>query len=249
MAAWDVSKPLVAGALACALAAASAAHAQGAGDITGTWTLIGYKGTGRTEARQRIPQTVEGTAPPLQPWAQALYDQRLADSDRGQPFAPTGAYCLPLGMPLMMMAADMPIHIVRTPAEVDLMFEEQHAWRAVRLGGKHPEDLDPSFYGDSVGRFEGDVLVVDTVGLNERTTLDMTGMPHSEALHVTERIRRVDADTLEDLITIDDPKTFIRPWTTRMRYRAFKDRMIEYICENNRNMPDATQHATFQVPH
>ena len=225
---------------------ASVAHpAQAAGDIAGTWTLADYKSSG-LPAEQRIPQTIEGTAPPLQPWAQKLYDQRIADSDRGQPFAPTSARCLPLGVPLMMMAANMPIQIMQSPTRVSLMFEEQRTFRVVLLDQPHGEDLDPSFYGDSVGHWEGDTLVVDTTGLNDRTTLDLTGMPHSQALHVVEHIRRVDAETLEDLITVDDPKTFTRPWTTRMRYHAFTGRIMEYVCDNNRNAPDAANHATYE---
>ena len=91
--------------------------------------------------------------------------------------------------------------------------------------------------GHSTARWDGDTLVADTIGRNDKTTLDMTGMPHSESLHVIERIRRLDDKTLENLITIDDPKTYTRPWTARMTYRAVNGRLQEFFCENNRDAP------------
>ena len=239
--------------LALALAVAGAPTSQAAstgaadGDLSGVWFLTNYKSSS-LPAEQRIPLTIEGAPPPLRPEAQKVYDQRIADSDRGQPYAPTSASCLPLGMPLMMMAANMGIQIIQQPKQVSMLFEEQHTYRVIPIDAPHAPDPDPTWYGDSVGHWDGDVLVVDTIGLNGRTTLDLTGLPHSEDLHVTERIRRIDAKTLEDLITIDDPKTFTRPWTTRMRYGVFTDRPMEYVCENNRNMPTADNHVTFQRP-
>jgi hypothetical protein len=202
-------------------------------NIAGTWTLMNYKHS-YEPARSRIPQTIEGTAPPLQPWAEALYQQRIAASESGSPFLPPSAECLPLGVPMMMMAANMPIQVMVSPRQVTLLFEEQHTFRAIRINQPHLPDPDPGWFGDSVGHWEGDTLVIDTIGFTDRTTLDFTGMPHSEDMHVIEHMRRVDARTLEDLITIEDPKTFLRPWTTRMRYEAFDGPMHEYVCENNR---------------
>ena len=210
-------------------------------DISGTWTLMDYKPT-RVPARQRIPQTIEGTTPPLQPWAEKLYEQRLAASDRGQPFFPASASCLPNGIPLTMMAdAAYPFQILQTPGQVTMLFTVWNIYRIIYLNQNHHKDVDDGYMGDSVGHWEGDTLVVDTIGLNDKTTLDMSGMPHSDSLHVIERIRRVDDKTLENLITVDDAKTFTRPWTTRMRYQSSKELMREYFCENNKVAPPSDQ--------
>ena len=219
-------------------AARAAARPQQGGDLTGFWTLTTYKGS-LIPARQRIPQTVEGGPPALLPDAAKLYEQRLKASDAGDPFVPLSGRCLTNGMPLMMMAdsaGDRPMQIIQSPGQVTMLFELYHVFRTVRLGGTHPADLDPGFIGDSVGRWEGKTLVVDTVGIKGETTIDMAGMPHSEALHVVERMRKTDADTMEDLITIDDPQTFAKPWTTRMIYKRTKSPIQEYFCDNVRDI-------------
>jgi hypothetical protein len=94
--------------------------------------------------------------------------------------------------------------------------------------------------GDSIGYWEGDTLIVDTIGLSDRTSIDEVGMPHSESLHVIERYRRVDASTLEIRMTLDDPLTFSKPWEARVIYKAAapNNPLIEYICENNRSARD-----------
>jgi hypothetical protein len=107
------------------------------------------------------------------------------------------------------------------------------------MNAKHPRKVEPSFFGHAVGHWEGDTLVIDTVGLIEETQIDEAGTRHSEDLHVVERIRKVD-NTLEVLFTIEDPKAFTRPWTARRVWHWRPDiRFLEYICEeNNRNAPD-----------
>jgi hypothetical protein len=129
-----------------------------------------------------------------------------------------------------------------------MLFEEQNHFRTIRMNGKHAEDPDPTYMGDSIGHWEGDALIVDTIGLTDRTTIDQVGMPHSEELHLVERYRRLDRDTLEVLVTITDPKTFSSPWQTRALYKhAPPDSGVsEYICENNRNTPDAQGRMGFQ---
>lgn len=227
---------------ALALAAALgllAAAAPPPTDLSGTWVLQNYKPT-RVPARERIPQTIEGAAPPLNEKAAKLYEERLAASDRGEPFQPPSARCLTNGMPLMMMAdAGYPFQIVQSPGQVTMLFELWRDWRIIRLDAAHQTDLEPGYMGDSVGRWEGETLVVDTTGLNDATVLDMAGMPHSDKLRVSERIRLIDAETLEDLITIDDPETFTRPWSARMVYKITSGPLAESLCENNRDFPAA----------
>jgi hypothetical protein len=210
---------------------------KGPGSIAGIWRLEDYKSTAGPVA-DRIIHEVGGNLPPLLPWARDLYMKRIADNNANMPFASTTAYCLPGGMPQMMMSANYPIQILETSGQVSMIFEEQHSYRLIYLNERQPEEVEPGFYGHSVGRWEGNTLVVDTVGLNDRLTLDLLGMPQSESMHVIERIRRIAPGKLEDLIAIDDPKVFSRPWSIRKTYQSTpKDRVREYICENNRNTP------------
>ncbi len=138
----------------------------------------------------------------------------------------------------MMFYPGLPIQILETPGQVTMLNEQLTNYRAIYLDAKHETDPDPTFFGDSIGHWEGDTLVVDTIGLTTRTTLDQPGMPHSEDLHVIERYRRTGDKTLELKVTIDDPKVFTVPWTTVTHFEMTpSDRRIEeYICENNRNV-------------
>jgi hypothetical protein len=224
--------------LACpAQAAQKAAAKRVGGDLSGLWTLTGYIPT-QVAARKRIPMTIEGTPPPFLPAAAELYEKRLKASDDGEPFAVLSNFCLPNGMPAAMTAdAAYPIQVLQTPGQVSILFELFRTFRVIRLDAKHPADPDPNIFGDSIGHWEGQTLVVDTVGISDRTSLDMTGMPHSDALHVIERIRRVDDKTLEDLITIDDPKIYSKAWTMRMVYKKSNTPIAEFLCENQRNAP------------
>jgi hypothetical protein len=110
-----------------------------------------------------------------------------------------------------------------------------HLFRRIPTDGRaHPADLDPTFMGDSVGRWDGDTLVVDVLGFNERTWLDTEGHQHSDALHVVERFTRAGADVLQYAVTIDDPKTYKQSWTTsRTLSRQPGWALKEYVCEEN----------------
>ena len=121
----------------------------------------------------------------------------------------------------------------------------------VYLNVRHPADVDPSFHGDSVGHWEGDTLVVDTVGLaGDKTTLDQVGTPHSDELHVVTRLRRNGPDELEIRVRMEDPKTFTRPFERRVVYRRAAPgvRLEEYVCENQANPPDAQGYQGFRSP-
>ena len=107
------------------------------------------------------------------------------------------------------MLLPFPMQIVQTRDETLLIFEYDHFVRQIYMNRKqHPKNLDSTWMGDSIGRWDGDTLVVDTAGLNEKTWLDQSGHPHSSALHVIERMRRIDHNTLVDDITIDDPQAY-----------------------------------------
>jgi hypothetical protein len=229
-------------------AATSVAVPSGPGSLAGIWLNVGYKGSSRYSERERVLLTVDGKFPPMLPWASELLDKRIKDSEAGHPFANTLALCLPGGVPLMLFGALIPIQILETPGQVTMLFMEGNRHRVIPLDASHPQDVDPSYMGDAVGRWEGDTLVVDTVGFKLRTTLDQIGMPHTEKLHIVERYRRIAKDSLEIRLTIEDPGTFTQPWEAKVTYKLAPPgtRMEEDICENNRNQPDEQGRSGFQ---
>jgi hypothetical protein len=231
-------------------AGAAAAYPKGPGSLEGVWVNTAYLSTARYSARERAIRTSDGGPPPLLPSAAALLEKRLTDDmDRSQVFANTVSQCLPGGVPEMMFGSILyPVQFLENAGQVTVLFEEQNHFRIIFLNATHPKDLDPGFMGHSVGHWEGDTLVVDTIGFNDRTTIDMVGTPHTEALHVVERIRRIAKDQLEVKVRLEDPGAFSKPWETKVIYKsapAERQHLEEYICENNRNMADANGHTTF----
>ena len=173
---------------------------------------------------------------PFQPWAKGVYDERQRNLQQQDP----ESKCLPPGIP-RMMATPFPFQIFQLSDRVLFVFEGgAHVWRAIYTDGRaHPKDPNPSFLGDSVGRWEGDTLVVDAIGFNEATWLDQAGHPHTEALHTIERFTRTNEQTLRYEVTIDDPHAYTQPWTTSYTIPwAAGAELLEYICqENNRDLP------------
>jgi hypothetical protein len=167
----------------------------------------------------------------VRPWAAALYAERSKNLQKDEPWA----RCLPSGLPLVETSG-VTYRIVQTPSLVVILYEETaSAPRQIFMDGRElPEDPNPSWLGYSVGRWEGDTLAVETIGFNDRTWLDTNGHPHSEALRVTERFRRLDLGHLELRITIDDPKAFTRPFTI-IKYPTLRTdyEMLEYVCNEN----------------
>src|SRR6266852_28503 len=143
--------------------------------------------------------------------------------------------CLPHGVPRVMFVP-LPMEIFQVPGKVLIYQEGGNEMRQIHLDRQHPKEFDTLTYnGDSIGKWEGDTLVVDTIGMNDITWVDHVGLPHSEELHVVERIRRVDHDTLQDDFTIEDPKTFTKPWTAQQMYKLKPGwEIAEYTCENNK---------------
>jgi hypothetical protein len=220
---------------------------KGPGSLNGIWMNASYVGTGRGTPRDRAIKTADGTPPPLKPEAAAILDKRIADADAGRIFGNSLSRCLPGGMPEMMLGAPYPIQFSESPGQITMLFEEQNHFRIIHMDAKHPADPDPSWMGHSIGHWEGDTLVVDTVGLNDRATLDMVGTPQSESLHLVERYRRVAPDRVELRITVSDPATFTKPWViaSALRRGAPETGIGEYICENNRNNVDANGFQSF----
>jgi hypothetical protein len=173
--------------------------------------------------------------PPMRPQTQANYNAAKpgygprASAQSQDPILS----CLPPGIPRIMLIP-FPIQIVQTPGLIVMIFEYDHFVRQIYMDRReHPKDLELTWMGDSIGRWENDTLVVDTIGLNDKTWLDQVGHPHSDALHVVERIHRPDHDTLVDDITIDDPKAYTKPWTGQQIYKLKPNwHLIEYVCED-----------------
>ncbi|MGH9148207.1 MAG: hypothetical protein ACRD1Q_15965 [Vicinamibacterales bacterium] len=171
-----------------------------------------------------------GDSLPLQPWALEVTLKRLSKDD-------PEANCLPTGVPRQ---APYPWRILQTATHMFFLFEGNiHSYRQIFIDGrKHPEDPDPTWYGHSIGRFEGDTLVVETIGFNDKFWFDFAGHPHTERLRTTERFRRTDFSTIEYEVTVDDPGAYTRPFTLYGRHSyAENTELMEYICnENNQDV-------------
>ena len=140
----------------------------------------------------------------------------------------------------MFFLSPGPHFIVQTPTQVIMLEEQGQQVRRIRLNVPHSENPKPSWYGESVGRYEGDTLVIDTIGLNAKTVVDIYRTPHTEQLHVVERWRKIDGGkTMVVVFTVEDPGAFYKPWTAKRRYRLAGQEPLEKICaENNTNLFD-----------
>ena len=187
-------------------------------DLTGVWLIDHFQPA-------LFPK---GTTPPFTPWAEAQF--KKADTKVNDP----NLACLPHGIPRLMFVP-LPMEIFQVPDKVMVYQEAGNQLRQIHMDRGHKKDLDPNYNGDSVGKWDGDTLVVDTIGFNEVTWLDHVGLPHSEALHVVERIHRVDRNTLVDDFTIEDPKAFTKSWAASQTYHLKPGwEIAEYVCDNNK---------------
>jgi hypothetical protein len=121
-------------------------------------------------------------------------------------------YCDPIGVPRIYLVPTE-FRIIQTPGIVYILYQYGPTWRPIPMNKEHSKDPDPSWWGESVGRYEGDTLVIDTIGFNDKTWLDHAGRSHSEDLHLIERLRRLDHETLQLDVTFEDPKMYTKPWT------------------------------------
>jgi hypothetical protein len=193
--------------------------ADGKPDFSGAWNTLRFVDPGKPE--------------PL-PWAEALSKERVADNLKDMPTA----RCLPYGITLSAFV--FPFRIMQSATIVALLYEEDLPRLIYLDGRKHPEETLTPFVGHSVGRWEGDTLVVDTIGFNDKTWLDSVGHPHTDKLHVTERYRRKDLGHLEVDVTIDDPGAYKKPWTIKRasELAPADNELGQYVCtENNRDLP------------
>jgi hypothetical protein len=181
------------------------------------------------------------TNPNLKPWVKERMKKDNDEVLAGKiAFTPRSS-CRPAGVPgFMSYGRFTPVFFIQSPTEVLIIFESDQQIRRVYLDVPHSESPRPSWYGESVGHYDGDTLVIDTVGLNDKTFVDNFRTPHTEKLHVVERWRVIDAGkVLEVNFTVDDPDAFHEPWSAIQRYGRVQQPLREDICaENNQHLFD-----------
>lgn len=173
---------------------------------------------------------------PYQPWAADLVKKRMADNSKDNP----DAHCLPMGF-MQFHNHPEPRKIIQTPGVIVIIYEANSGLRQLFTDGRSlpGKDVEPWWYGYSVGKWEGDTLVVESTGFFDNGWLDVRGSPMTEAAKVTERFRRPNYGNLEIEITVDDPKAYTKPWTVKVNQRIIPDtELIEFICEER----DATHY-------
>jgi hypothetical protein len=180
-------------------------------------------------------RTVDPGKPEPLPWVAVLVKERVANNSKDSP----GSHCLTRGV--IAAGALFPYQLVQTRTLLVMLFEDDiPSHREVYLDGRgHPKDPNPAWMGHSIGHWEGDTLVVDTIGFNDKTWLDNVGHAHTEGLRVTERFRRPDLGHLEIEFTIDDPKAYAKPWIVkRVAELDPNDEVGEYVCNENNKDPE-----------
>jgi hypothetical protein len=199
---------------------------DGKPDFSGLWKAPG------DSTRYLDNLAADGVEVPMLPWAAALYQERQQNAGKDRP----SGHCLPHSV-TDFDAHHMPKKVLQLPGLIVMLFESYHSFRQIFTDGRPlPKTLDPAWFGYSVGKWEGDTLVVNTAGINDKTWLDDGGHPHTDALHVTERFRRPDFGHMQVQLTIDDPKAYTKPWTVTIPWEFFPDTdLLDWVCENEKD--------------
>jgi hypothetical protein len=222
--------------------------AAGKPDLTGVWqggstqpgpwdeanAGLGVGGSGRNPnapvAGSSNDRPAGRAGAPYQDWAAKKV---LESFNRRGIDDPTGR-CLPAGLPRSVMLGLFPQQIIETPTQIVILYEYMSTFRVIPLDAEHPDDILPSYMGNSVGRWDGDTLVVDVTGFNDKTWLAGTGTFHSDALHVVERYTRVSKDRIDYEVTLQDPNVLTKPWELRSSLMLREGtRLQEYVCAEN----------------
>ena len=220
------------------LTAATPRATDGRPDLSGVWQPAadandrpgGVEGIGAPRYLIDVTRDLKPDEVPFQPWARALYEQRNANFRRDNPLI----RCLPAGVP-RLDAYTHPYKIIQTRELLVILYEAATMFRQVFLDGRgQPADPQPSWMGYSVGRWEGDVLVVETAGFNDQTWLDGSGHPHSAEMRLTERFKRRDVGHMNIEIEIVDPKAYTKPLTYVQPQTLLPDTdLLEFVCAEN----------------
>ena len=198
--------------------------ADGKPDLSGLWNL--NAGVGHVS---NIAASL--SSGDVQPWARQTYEERLGNLGRDDPWT---IACLPEGPRSLIKGGGGPARILQTAKEVVILYDDL-TYRQIFLDGRAlPKDPNPSWMGYSVGHWDGDTLVVESTGFNDRSWLDMGGHPHTEGLRTTERFRRTSFGRMDVAVTFDDPKAYAKPWTISFGARLAADtEMLEYVCNED----------------
>jgi hypothetical protein len=183
-----------------------------------------YRATGRQ------PTIAQGDpeAPILQPWVREALRTRNALVQSGKGGLSRQASCWPVGVPAFVLHVIHPIFLIQGPKEVVMVWQGNHVVRRVHLNVPHSREVKPSWFGESVGHYEGNTLVVDTIGIDKRTFVDGYQTPHSEQLHVVERIRMIDGGKgMEVAVHVEDPGAYTMPWSAIQRWRRVEPGVAE----------------------
>ena len=198
-------------------------------DLSGVWARYMDDNSRTWNESEPIPFTSWGEE--RHKATSEVVDGRLGRRDAVDPWLNE---CAPAGYPRILQIGASPFEFIQIPGRVMMLFEHDHWVRQIWMDGrKLPEDPDPTWMGYSVGRWEGDTLVIDTVGFNDKTWLNQAAYPHTEKLHLVDRWRRVQPDVLEVEFTFDDPEAYTRPWTGKRLFGLKPDWEIreEVFCE------------------
>ena len=211
-------------------------------DLSGLWIRL------RDPSHSAINIDFGKVISPMTPWAEAKFkatNSVYRGSSPSNVLSDPIFSCYPPGVPRIYLL-NFPVQIVQIPGQVIMLFEFDHFVRRIYTDGRpHDKDVGPLWMGDSIGKWEGDALVADTISFNDKTTLDREGYPHSDAMHLVERIRRVGHDSLEIDLTIDDPKAYTKPWGAKLNFQLRTDwKIMEHVCEDNASFLELNKKAT-----
>ena len=203
----------------------------------GDGRLVNNPNSYEPHASANVPLHIDNV--PFQPWARAIVNERHGEFLRYEPHARCKAsggpreFVTPYGFEIVEMPELQRIYIFDIGGP--------HSFRTIYMDGrKHPKDLIPSFYGDSIGRWEGDTLVIDAVGFNEKFWMNRDGLPHTDQLHLIEKFTRVDLNTLKYEVTVEDPGAYSAPWTSGFNLRWTDGlELFEYVCQDNNHFPES----------
>jgi hypothetical protein len=214
------------------------------------------KPVGQDPAHRYVPNGTPGEQPTqrisdignpnLKQWAKDVMKKDNDEVLAGKFAFTARSSCKPGGVPGFDVLLGGALFILQSPREVTMIFSGNNETRHILLNASHSANPKPSWYGESIGHYEGDTLVVDTIGFNDKTFLDNYRTPHTDKLHVTERWRLIEGGKkLEILMTIDDPGTFYQPWQALRQYNRVNRTLSEDACsENNINNPFGIDYGT-----
>jgi len=185
-----------------------------------------YRATGR----QPTLAVADANSPILQPWVQEALRKRNGLVQSGRGGLSRNASCWPSGVPAFLLHVIHPIFIIQSAKMVVMVWQGDHVVRRIHMTDQHSANVKPSWFGESIGHYEGDTLVVDTIGIDKRTFIDGFQTPHSEQLHTVERFRMTDGGkAMEVNLRVEDPGAFTMPWSATQRWR----RVEPGVAENN----------------